>query len=261
MNKQIWSFQTRFSSCFAVIHQELEKQEPTRGLHHLEHAINNRLVNLVSLPAPNSFLLHHQTCCGIALAVFLLLRGHVFQLHEQWACTKTFSLLSPRITRLAAQEPSQQQPLIRSCSGQETPASAFEPLLLCSSPAPLPSSAPLSAPCISIWESADRDRPLRCSSFWPFLAGRWVEEPCWHGLWGWRIPAGRCSVEAGGAAGGWLSSWLPCSPGTRPCWWAAGWLDAPSSWGSLWLWSSERASRSCLRDLCPEIGSPLLSAS
>lgn len=98
MNKhKIWSFQTRFSNCFTVIHQELEKQESIRGLHHLERPVNSRPVNLVSLPAQSIFLLHHQTYYGIALAVFLLLscscHDSVFQLHEQWACTKAFSLL------------------------------------------------------------------------------------------------------------------------------------------------------------------------
>lgn len=87
---------THVFQAISVIHPELERQESTRGLHHLKLPVNSRWVNLASLPAQNSFLLHHQTCCDIALAVFLLLEGHdaVFQLHEHWACTKAFSLLS-----------------------------------------------------------------------------------------------------------------------------------------------------------------------
>lgn len=73
-----------------------KKKETAKGLHHLKLPINSGQANLVSLSPQNTFLLHHQTHYSIALALFLHLKGHysVFQLHEQWAYMKAFSLLS-----------------------------------------------------------------------------------------------------------------------------------------------------------------------
>lgn len=88
------------------------KEGNTKGLHHLKLPINSRQVNLVSLPPQNTFLLHHQTRCGIALALFLHLKGHysASQLHEQRECTKAFNLLPCPDNRTNSSKPSKQLP-------------------------------------------------------------------------------------------------------------------------------------------------------